>query len=47
MTARRVAPDGRLFTVDGFDLNGGHRVRRRTLQADFAVTTYSTPGARG
>ena len=43
----RVTPDGRLFTVDGFSINGGLQGASPTLQASFAVTTYATPETQG
>lgn len=43
----RLTPDGRLFTVDGFVLNGGHPGSSPELKASFAVTTYATPADQG
>jgi Tfp pilus assembly protein PilO len=43
----RVTPDGRLFTVDGFTINGGLPGSSPQLQASFAVTTYATPETQG
>ena len=43
----RVTPDGRLFTVDGFALNGGLPGSSPRLKANFAVTTYATPADPG
>jgi Tfp pilus assembly protein PilO len=43
----RVSPDGRLFTVDGFVLNGGAPGSSPILKANFSVTTYATPGDQG
>jgi Tfp pilus assembly protein PilO len=43
----RVSPDGRLFTIDGFALSGGQPGSSPELQANFAVTTYTTPAAQG
>ena len=43
----RVTPDGRLFTVDGFALNGGLPRVLADAQASFAVTTYATPADQG
>jgi hypothetical protein len=40
-----VAPDGRLFTIDGFSLAGGGQ--SATLDANFLVTTYVTPEDQG
>jgi Tfp pilus assembly protein PilO len=43
----RVSPDGRLFTIDGFALNGGAPGSSPTLKASFSVTTYATPADEG
>jgi Tfp pilus assembly protein PilO len=43
----RVSPDGRLFTIDGFALNGGAPGSSPVLKATFAVTTYATPADQG
>ncbi len=43
----RVAPDGRLFTVDGFSLSGGLPGSSPMLKASFSVTTYATPADEG
>jgi Tfp pilus assembly protein PilO len=43
----RLTPDGRLFTVDGFALNGGAPGSSPVLHASFAVTTYATPAEQG
>ncbi len=43
----RLTPDGRLFTIDGFVLNGGHPGSSPELKASFAVTTYATPADQG
>jgi hypothetical protein len=43
----RVSPDGRLFTVDGFALNGGIPGSSPKLKATFAVTAYATPADQG
>jgi Tfp pilus assembly protein PilO len=43
----RLTPDGRLFTIDGFALNGGHPGSSPVLKASFAVTTYATPADQG
>jgi Tfp pilus assembly protein PilO len=43
----RVTPDGRLFTVDGFNISGGLPGSSPKLTADFAVTTYATPATQG
>jgi Tfp pilus assembly protein PilO len=43
----RLTPDGRLFTIDGFVLNGGRPGSTPKLKADFAVTTYATPEQEG
>jgi Tfp pilus assembly protein PilO len=43
----RVAPDGRLFTVDGFALDGGQPGSSPVLKASLAVTTYATPADQG
>jgi Tfp pilus assembly protein PilO len=43
----RVAPDGRLFTVDGFAMDGGEPGGSPVLKASFAVTTYATPADQG
>jgi Tfp pilus assembly protein PilO len=43
----RVTPDGRLFTVDGFNISGGLPGSSPKLTADFAVTTYATPSTQG
>lgn len=43
----RVAPDGRLFTVDGFSLLGGAPGSSPVLKASFSVTTYATPADQG
>lgn len=46
-TGVRVTPDGRLFTVDGFSLNGGLPGSSPRLEATFSVTAYSTPATQG
>ena len=46
-TGVRVTPDGRLFTVDGFSLNGGLPGSSPRLKASFSVTAYSTPATQG
>jgi Tfp pilus assembly protein PilO len=43
----RLTPDGRLFTIDGFALNGGAPGSSPVLHASFAVTTYATPAEQG
>jgi Tfp pilus assembly protein PilO len=43
----RLTPDGRLFTIDGFALNGGDHGPSPVLHASFAVTTYATPAEEG
>lgn len=43
----RVAPDGRLMTVDGFALTADPEVGFPKLQASFLVTAYSTPSSQG
>jgi Tfp pilus assembly protein PilO len=43
----RVSPDGRLFTVNGFSLNGGAPGSSPILKANFSLTAYSTPAAQG
>ena len=43
----RVSSDGRLFTVDGFALQGGRPGSSPTLDANFAITTYVTPADEG
>jgi Tfp pilus assembly protein PilO len=43
----RVTPDGRLFTVDGFNISGGLPGSSPRLTADFSVTTYATPATQG
>ena len=43
----QVGADGRLVTVDGFALNGGLPGSDPTLDASFAVTTYTTPPLQG
>jgi Tfp pilus assembly protein PilO len=43
----RVTPDGRLFTVDGFDISGGLPGSSPRLTANFAVTTFATPATQG
>jgi Tfp pilus assembly protein PilO len=43
----RLTPDGRLFTVDGFVLQGGRKGPTPKLKATFAVTTYATPEQEG
>ena len=46
-TGVRVTPDGRLFTVDGFSLNGGLPGSSPRLKAAFSVTAFSTPATQG
>jgi Tfp pilus assembly protein PilO len=43
----RVSSNGRLFTIDGFSLQGGAPGSSPTLDASFLVTTYVTPGDQG
>jgi hypothetical protein len=43
----RLTPDGRLFTIDGFVLNGGRQGPTPKLHANFSVTTYATPETQG
>jgi Tfp pilus assembly protein PilO len=43
----RVAPDGRLFTINGFSLNGGAPGSSPILKANFSLTAYSTPAPQG
>ena len=43
----QVAANGRLFTVDGFALNGGAPGASPQLEASFLVTTYVVPADRG
>jgi hypothetical protein len=43
----RVSPNGRLFTIDGFSLEGGAPGSSPELDADFLVTTYVTPEQQG
>ena len=43
----QVSSDGRLFTVNGFALNGGAPGSSPKLDANFLVTTYVTPEEQG
>ena len=43
----QVSSDGRLFTVNGFALNGGAPGSSPKLDANFLVTTYVTPEGQG
>jgi Tfp pilus assembly protein PilO len=43
----QVSSDGRLFTVNGFALNGGRPGSSPQLDATFLVTTYVTPEDQG
>jgi Tfp pilus assembly protein PilO len=43
----RVASNGRLFTIDGFSLQGGAPGSSPKLDASFLVTTYVTPEDQG
>ena len=43
----RVSSNGRLFTVDGFALQGGAPGSSPKLEASFLVTTYVTPQDQG
>ena len=43
----QVSSDGRLFTVNGFALNGGAPGSSPKLDANFLVTTYMTPEEQG
>jgi Tfp pilus assembly protein PilO len=43
----RVSSNGRLFTIDGFSLEGGAPGSSPTLDASFLVTTYVTPEDQG
>ena len=43
----RVSSNGRLFTVDGFSLQGGAPGSSPKLDASFLVTTYVTPDNQG
>jgi Tfp pilus assembly protein PilO len=43
----RVSPNGRLFTIDGFSLQGGAPGSSPKLDANFLVTTYVTPEEQG
>jgi Tfp pilus assembly protein PilO len=43
----QVSSDGRLFTVNGFALNGGAPGSSPKLDANFLVTTYVTPQEQG
>jgi Tfp pilus assembly protein PilO len=43
----RVSSNGRLFTVDGFSLQGGAPGSSAKLDASFLVTTYVTPEDQG
>jgi Tfp pilus assembly protein PilO len=45
--ATRVSPNGRLFTIDGFSLEGGAPGSSPELDASFLVTTYVTPEQQG
>jgi Tfp pilus assembly protein PilO len=45
--ATRVSPNGRLFTIDGFSLEGGAPGSSPELDASFLVTTYVTPEEQG
>jgi Tfp pilus assembly protein PilO len=42
-----IAANGRLFTVDGFALEGGAPGSDPKLDADFLITTYVTPPDQG
>ena len=43
----RVSSDGRLFTIDGFSLQGGAPGSSPKLDANFLVTTFVTPETQG
>jgi Tfp pilus assembly protein PilO len=43
----RVSSNGRLFTIDGFSLQGGGPESSGKLDASFLVTTYVTPEDQG
>jgi Tfp pilus assembly protein PilO len=43
----RVSSNGRLFTIDGFSLQGGAPGSSSKLDANFVVTTYVTPEDQG
>lgn len=45
--SKKVAADGRLITIDGFAFFADEKVGFPMLEANVAITTYSTPASQG